>query len=534
MASKNVSVIPARSRFQPVNEVVKKMRVCAYCRVSTDSEEQLLSYDAQVSHYTEYINKNPEWEMVKIYADSGISATNTKKRIEFNNMIEDCMAGKVDMIITKSISRFARNTLDCLKYIRQLKDKGIPVYFEKENINTMDSKGEILLTIMSSLAQEESRSLSQNVKMGIAYRYQNGEVQVNHNRFLGYTKDENGHLIIDPVQAEVVKRIFREYLEGASLLSICRGLEADHILTAAGKIKWRPESVKKLLMNEKFMGDALLQKTYTVDFLTKKRVVNNGIVPQYYVENNHEAIIPKELYFEVQEEIKRRSNLKRSTNGKKQIYSSKFALSSIVYCGECGEIYRRVHWNNRGKKSVVWRCVSRLEDKTIKCQAPTILEKELQDIVIIAINQIITCKDGFIQTLKNNINTVLNATNDSNTDSIDEKLDSLQNEMLHYAKMNARDGVNSTKYDKKYEELADNINDLRTKKQNIEQQNTKRQCQRTRIGEMTAFLQVQETTINDYDDKLVRMLVEKILVNNDLLHITFKSGLELDIEWKKQ
>ena len=216
-------------------------------------------------------------------------------------MIEDTMAGKIDMIITKSISRFARNTLDCLKYIRQLKEKNVPVFFEKENINTMDSKGEVLLTIMASLAQQESESLSKNVKMGIQFRYQNGEVQVNHNWFLGYTKDENGHLIIDEDQAVVVRRIFREYLQGASLKNIADGLMADGIPTATGNMKWRGDGIRKILTNEKYMGDALLQKTYTVDVLTKKRVANNGIVPQYYVENNHEAIIPRQLFMQVQE-----------------------------------------------------------------------------------------------------------------------------------------------------------------------------------------------------------------------------------------
>lgn len=213
-------------------------------------------------------------------------------------MIEDSTNGKIDMIITKSISRFARNTLDCLKYIRQLKDKEIPVFFEKENINTIDAKGEIMLTIMASLAQQESQSLSQNVKLGIQCRYQQGEVQVNHNRFLGYTKDENNKLVINPEQAKIVKRIYREYLEGASLVQIARGLESDEILTAAKRSKWRPESIKKILQNEKYIGDALLQKTYTVDFLTKKRVVNIGHVPQYYVENNHEPIIPREIYLQ--------------------------------------------------------------------------------------------------------------------------------------------------------------------------------------------------------------------------------------------
>lgn len=210
------------------------------------------------------------------------------------------------MIITKSISRFARNTLDCLKYIRKLKDLNIPVFFEKESINTLDAKGEVLLTIMASLVQQESQSLSQNVKLGLQFRYQNGQVQINHNRFLGYTKDADGHLIIDPEQAEVVKRIYREYLEGLSMDKIAAGLERDGILTGAGKTRWHTSTINKILRNEKYIGDALLQKTYTTDFLSKTRVKNNGIVPQYYVEGDHDAIIPRDIYMRVQEELVRR------------------------------------------------------------------------------------------------------------------------------------------------------------------------------------------------------------------------------------
>ena len=274
-------------------------------------------------------------------------------------MIDDCEAGNIDMIITKSISRFARNTLDCLKYIRQLKDKNIPVFFEKESINTMDAKGEVLITIMASLAQQESQSLSQNVKLGLQFRYQNGQVQVNHNHFLGYTKDADGNLIIDPEQAEVIKRIYREYLEGYSMDRIAKGLEADGILTGADKTKWWTSTINKILRNEKYIGDALLQKTYTTDFLNKTRVKNNGIVPQYYVEGNHEAIIPKDIFLRVQEELVRRRMVKTSANGKKRSYSCNHCFAQIVICGECGEMFRRIHWNNRGCKSIVWRCISR-------------------------------------------------------------------------------------------------------------------------------------------------------------------------------
>ena len=243
-----------------------KLRVAAYCRVSTDSDEQATSYEAQIEHYTEYISKNPEWELAGIFADDGITGTNTKNRDEFKRMIDECMAGNIDMIITKSISRFARNTLDCLKYIRELKAKNIPVFFEKESINTMDSKGEVLLTIMASLAQQESESLSKNVKLGMQYRFQQGKVMVNARCFLGYDKDENGKLVINRDEAEIVKRIYREYLEGASCQKIAKGLERDGILTARGNPRWHDSTVRKILENEKYMGDALLQKTYTHSF----------------------------------------------------------------------------------------------------------------------------------------------------------------------------------------------------------------------------------------------------------------------------
>lgn len=517
--NRSVTVIPARARIgNNVNTDEKpKLKVAAYCRVSTDSDEQATSYEVQIEHYTNYIQSNPEWELAGIYADDGITGTNTKKRDEFNRMIEDCMEGEIDMIITKSISRFARNTLDCLKFIRQLKDKNIPVFFEKENINTMDSKGEVMLTIMASLAQQESQSLSQNVKLGIQYRYQQGEVQINHNRFLGYTK-ENKHLVIVQEEAEVVKRIYREYIEGASLLQIARSLEADGILTAANKAKWRPETLKKILQNEKYIGDALLQKTYTVDFLSKKRVVNNGIVPQYYVENSHEPIIPREIFMQVQEELVRRANLYTGKDGKKRVYSSRYALSSIVYCGECGEIYRRVHWNNRGCRSIVWRCVSRLEEKGSDCCSPTVKEETLQNAVVKAINETLCSKNTFLETLQVNIATVLNEEDDKATDDFDEKLNDLQKELLSLANSKAD-----------YNEVADEIYHLRDLKQNTQVQNAERQGKRQRIEEMTEFLKEQTGELIEYDEQLVRRLIEKITVFDNKLTVEFKSSFVVDI-----
>ena len=413
------------------------------------------------------------------------------------------------MVITKSISRFARNTLDCLKYIRQLKDKNIPVFFEKENINMMDSKGEILLTIMASLAQQESQSLSQNVKLGLQFRYQQGLVQVNHNRFLGYTKDEEGMLVIEPEEAEIVKRIYREYLEGASLLQIGKGLEADGILTAAGKAQWR----------EKYIGDALLQKTYTVDFLSKKRVKNNGIVPQYYVEGSHEAIIPRDLYMQVQEEMARRANLHSGSDRKKRVYSSKYALSSIVYCPKCGDIYRRIAWNNRGKHSTVWRCCTRVEHGPKACDAPTIQESDLQDAVMRAINGVLGGREVFLPLLEENIEAVIGYGVDDEIAEIDCRLAEQQKELLKLANVK-----------KDYSKVADEIDRLREERQNILTREADREGRRQRIEEMKDFLQEQADTPLEYDEQLVRRLIEKVTMYENKAVVEFKSGLETNVE----
>ena len=518
--NKSITVIPARKRVGNTisREEKPKLRVAAYCRVSTDSDEQAISYETQMEHYTSYIQRNPEWEFAGIFADDGISGTNTRKREEFNRMIEECMAGHIDMIITKSISRFARNTLDCLKYIRLLKEKNIPVFFEKENINTMDSKGEVLLTIMASLAQQESESLSKNVKLGLQFRYQNGEVQVNHNRFMGYTKDENGHLIIVPSEAEVIKRIYLEYLQGASLKQIGESLEADGILTAAGKAKWRPETIKKILKNEKYIGDALLQKTYTIDVLTKKRVENHGIVPKYYVENDHEPIIPRNLYMQVQEEMLRRANMHSGEKMKKRVYSSKYALSSIVYCSKCGDIYRRIAWNNRGKHSVVWRCVSRVERGPDCCDARTVKEEDLQNAVVRAINQAIGDRSEMFDVLEENIRTVIALEDETFTEKLDARLKEVQRELLKRA--NAKQN---------YDDIADEIDCLREMKQAALTENAEREGLKQRISEMQRFLKEQTEQIEEYDESLVRRMIEKITVYEDKFTVKFKSGTSIDI-----
>ena len=520
MAGKNITVIPARKRVgsTAAKEKIKKLRVAAYCRVSTETEEQNSSYEVQVAHYTEFIKKNNEWEFAGIFADDGISGTNTKKRDEFNRMIAECMDGNIDLVITKSISRFARNTLDCLKYIRQLKDKNISVFFEKENINTMDAKGEVLLTIMASLAQQESQSLSQNVKLGLQYRYQQGKVQVNHNRFMGYTKDEEGNLIIVPEEAEIIKRIYREYLEGKSLAGIGRDLEKDGILTAAGKPRWRPETIKKILLNEKYIGDALLQKTFTVDFLTKKRVKNEGHVPQYYVENSHEAIIPKELFLQAQEELHRRNNIYTGADKNKRLYSSKYALSTITFCGDCGDIYRRVYWNIRGRKEFVWRCVTRIEQGPETCKNRTVKEGDLYDAVMTAINRLLAGGDNMIRTLEENIHAVIGDTTEYKISKINNLLEEKQKEVISLANKG-----------KDYDFLADEIDKLREKRQTLLVEDASLSGENERINELIEFIRNNKYRTLLYNDTLVRKIIQNVTVYDDHFVICFKSGIEIKV-----
>lgn len=278
------------------------------------------------------------------------------------------------------------------------------------------------MTIMASLAQQESESLSANVRLGLQFRYQQGKVQVNHNWFLGYTKDEDGHLIIDPEQAEVVKRIYREYLEGKSFLQIKRSLEADEIRNGAGNKKWHESNIKQILTNEKYIGDALLQKTYTVDILDKKREANKGQVPKYYVEDSHEAIIPKDIFLKVQEEIARRANLTNGTTKRKRIYSGRYALSGMVFCAHCGDIFRRIKWNNRGCKSTVWRCVSRVEKDGPDCPARTVHEKLLHEVVIKAINEAFREREAILPLLRENIESSLEEDSTNQIAVIDEQM----------------------------------------------------------------------------------------------------------------
>lgn len=538
VAKKTVAIIPPQMKYdRHVRVEQKTLRVAAYCRVSTLLEQQEGSYEAQVDYYTEKINSNPNWKCAGIFADDGKSATQTKKRDDFNAMIDACMAGKVDLVLTKSVSRFARNTVDALQCIRKLKEKNVPVIFEKEGVNTMESGGELLITILSSQAQEESRNISENTRWGLTRRFENGIISVNHKKFLGYTKDDDGNLIIVPEEAVIVKRIFREYLEGKSIIQIAKGLEDDGIKTVTGLENWHPGTIDKMLSNEKLCGDACMQKTYTIDFLTKKKVKNQGYAPQYYIEDNHEAIIPKELFHQVQVEKARRASLNKAAvtrkankaKKEKSKYSSKYVLTELLTCGECGHSYRRQTWSKYGQKSAVWRCEDRLKQGTSsKCHhSPTLKEEKLHDAIMKAINKVVENNGDFIGTFRENVIRVIgNYSTKGVTTEYDDQIDALQKQMLTLIEDNARQGAVSEEFDEAYRQLSEQINELKQAKIQLVRAQKQAENYAERVDALDKAIKTVNTEVREFDQELVKRLIYSIQVNKGMkITIQFHSGI---------
>ena len=406
--ARSITVIPAKEPTMLVNgqQIELKKKVAAYCRVSTDQEEQLSSYENQVRYYTEIITRNPDYEMVDIYADEGISGTNTKKRDNFNRMIEDCRGGKIDLIITKSISRFARNTLDCLNYVRELKDLGIGIIFEKENINTMDAKGEVLLTILSSLAQDESRSISENCTWGIRRRFEQGEHKMSTKRFLGYDYDEDGKLIVNRAQAKVVVRLYEEFLSGKTVDYIARIFRKEKIKSWDGKCNWFASTLDSMLRNEKYMGDTILQKSYTADFLSKKRVMNDGTIQMYHIEEDHEPIIDVETWEAVQQELERRQRFVKNIVQTLMRSIRKQIHSQAKWCAEIAITFiPRVKYTTRqGTKIVKWRCGSTNKAAGHRvCACPYIYEEALMKFFVMSWNQIVENQKSYKEAWDENL-----------------------------------------------------------------------------------------------------------------------------------
>lgn len=397
--AREIQHIPARQELTNRSAVrQRRIRLAAYARVSTNNEDQLYSFENQVAYYRDYENRHPEYELVQIYADEGISGVNTKRREQFKKMIADCKEGKIDMVITKSISRFARNTQDCLYYSRMLKDLGIGIVFEKESISTLDNSGELLFTILSSLAQDESRSISENSTWGIRTLFQRGRLHLNTERFLGYDKDADGKLIVNKEQAVIVRRIYSEYMDGVNPDVIARRLCEESVPGVMGEPRWVTSTIMGVLQNEKYMGDALLQKTFTQDFLTKKTVKNEGQVAQVWVKDDHEPIIDKKTWQAVRLEIARRrdymKNLGIRTMGR---YTDEQPFSNRVICGECGNVFWRRTWTRLNGQVKVWQCGKRYQEKGVHgCRSENLMERDLHNAFVMTWNRLLESREDFL------------------------------------------------------------------------------------------------------------------------------------------
>ena len=523
MSNMKIIEIPAYLRDGAGQKgTARKLRVAAYCRVSTEEEEQQGSFEIQKLYYTEKINSTPEWEVAGIYADDGISGVHTKKRDGFNQMIQDCKKRKIDLILTKSISRFARNTLDSIQYVRMLKQMGIAVVFEKENINTATMNSEMILTVLSAFAQAESESISQNVARGKRMGYKHGKFAFPYGRIIGYRKGADGKPEIIPEQAEVIRLIFNSYLQGDSLQSIKAKLETAGALTARGNTAWSAQSIQRILQNEKYCGDVLLQKTFTEDVLTGVHKKNTGQLPQYYIENYHDGIVSKQMFREVQTEIARR-NSKSAANQRKRRrgrYNSKYALSERLVCRDCGSPYKRVTWNIHGRKQIVWRCVNRIEYGTKFCgNSPSIPEEELHRAILKAVQDLAA---NFTDEVAAQINGILHSiqTGESIKPNLQEQLEQTQQEFDRLLEM-------SLDFDGDTPFLDDRLKKLNSKIKRLKKAIEETAAQQEKASQPEMLLSAKVLQIQEYDDVLTARIIEKITVRSrNEIEIRFIGGYE--------
>ena len=481
----------------------------------------MTSYEAQLDYYTTLIKSHEDWEFAGMYSDEGVTGTSTKKREEFQTMVADTLEGKIDLIITKSVSRFARNTVDSLSTIRQLKEHGTEVYFEKENIWTFDSKGELLITIMSSLAQEESRSISENVTWGHRKRMADGKVSVPYSTFIGYDKGEDGNLVVNPEQAKTIRLIFGDFIAGLSCHAIAVKLTGLGIKTPRGKDRWSQTTVKSILMNEKYKGDALLQKYYTPDFLTKRQVPNNGEVPQYYVEGNHEPIIEPAAFDRVQDMLRERS-------GKKG-YSGVTIFSSKVKCGCCGAWYGTKVWHSTDKyRRVIWQCNSKFKDKT-GCRTPHLTEDEIKAAFLRMVNTIITDREGILKELRMVRDTL------SGTEELETKQEWLAEQMNVDADAvqsliaeNARVAQDQDAYAARYEALASRFEDTKEKYEKVTAEIAARGIRRREFDRFIKAVERLPGMVAEFDEALWGSLVGHMTVySKDDIVFTLANGMEI-------
>ena len=526
-------IAPKASVSEEVKNKYRQKRVAAYCRVSTQQEEQINSYEVQTRYYTEKINAEPKWKLVKIFADKGISGTSTKHRDEFNKMIRMCKRGRIDMIITKSISRFARNTVDCLKYIRLLKDINVDVFFEEQGIHSIEKGSEFYITVYGSIAQSESENISANVRWGKEQAAREGKVSFQYKNFLGYRKGADGNPEIVPEEAETVRYIYRRFLAGDSYQTIMEDLQNKNILTPSGKTTWRYGTLHSILTNERYMGDAVINKTYTVDCISKKTKRNNGERAKYYVENNHPAIIDRVTFGRVQEEVARRSGLQKvkqvGTKTELGKYSSKYALTELLVCGECGTPYRRCTWTACGNKRIVWRCINRLDYGKKRCHnSPTMSEDDLQRAIMSAVQTVAMQNTKLLQTLKTYISMIIKCDGAEDRKlEIKVRLAEINVEFQKAMSLVSVDDDNNLVIEQRLTEL---IMEKETLNKELAKYSDKDSANsQSKVNEIVRLTDILENQPLQFNDELIRQMLQCVVVESkERIKVIFNDGTEID------
>ncbi len=531
---KTVTLIEPKRSFLVDKEKHHQKRVAAYCRVSTDDEEQLTSYTNQKKVYTEMIGANKEWEFAGLYADEGISGTRADKRPEFQKMIDACLAGKIDYIITKSVSRFARNTVECLEYVRMLKAQGIGIIFEEQKLDTLKSDSELYLVIYAGFAQSESESISKNVTWSVRKKFEEGQGMFMYKRLLGYRKGEDGNPEIVPAEAKIVTRIFEMYLAGMPLDQISKTLRSEDIQIPGKSFSFSRNMILNILRNEKYCGDVILQKTVTIDCISKTRKKNEGEAPMYIVENNHPPIISRDTFNRVQEELSRRNALKPSSQKTALTASgkySKYALTDTLICGECGSRYKRVTWTSCGRKRIVWRCVSRLDNGKRYCKdSLTVPEEALQQAVVRALNRFnVEDEETYLALMKATIADAIGLNGGSDEiDLLERRVDALNKRIIQMVNDSISDGEGIENHEDEFRDISTQIEQLKCRIKAIqESQNTDGYEDRLTEIQKTIDRRTQNSQV--YDDSIVRQMIECIRVYHDgRLEIIFGGGYEME------
>ena len=528
---KIVTVIEPKRSMAVDKEKYRQKRVAAYCRVSTDSEEQLVSYANQKKVYTEMIGSRKDWCFAGMFADEGKSGTRADKRPEFNKMINDCLAGKIDYIITKSVSRFARNTVDCLDYVRMLKSKGIGVYFEEQQIDTLKTDSELYLVIYAGFAQSESESISKNITWTVRNKFEEGIPVFMYKRFLGYRKGADGGPEIVPSEAAIVERIFNLYLAGETVGNISKMMKAEHPQIPGKNISFSKGMIMSMLANERYCGDAILQKSVTVDCIQKKRKKNTGEAPMYYVQNSHPAIIDRVTFNKVQEELaRRRAKLPASTKSTITATGkySRYALTDVLICGECGTRYRRVTWSRNGVKRIVWRCISRLDYGKKYCkESPTVFEDKLKEAIVRAINKFNEQDNATYKALmRATIGEALGLNSDPDeVDMLERKIEALNNKILALINESVASGEGIETHESEFMTLSQELELLKQRIATIQESAAADSGNQDRLEQIQAIIDEREHNRTEYDDSIVRQMVECIKVYpGGRLEIIFGGG----------